>query len=202
MRKNRPRPRPKSLKPGLRYEKIVADIHRQFAGNAVVTENETIIGKSGRKRQIDVALRTDVAGYQVLVVVECKDYQRRVGIGKVDELIGKIDDVGAAKGILVSDSGFDSGAVDRAKSDSRIELASVIDTTNGALRSRIGLPVSITFHTHKVSTVSIKTDFLPTHPSWSLNLSDEQRNTVQNKEQVEDTKANILNLVTAFFFLV
>ncbi|MBC7804688.1 MAG: hypothetical protein H7145_00870 [Akkermansiaceae bacterium] len=46
-----------------------------------------------------------IIGYPLLIIIECKDYKCRVEIGKVDELIGKIDDVGAARGILVSDSG-------------------------------------------------------------------------------------------------
>lgn len=152
----------KELNPGKGYEKIVADIHRLFAGTTEVTENEKIMGKSGRLRQIDVALRNTIVGYSLLVIVECKDYARRVGVGKVDELIGKIEDVGAAKGILVSDSGFDAGAIARAESDGRVQLASVIDTENGSLRSRIHLPVEVTFYDLISTTYSMEVEFNPT----------------------------------------
>lgn len=148
----------KTLNPGVSYEKIVANIYRQFAGVAEVIENEHIVGKSGRNRQIDVALRTEVAGNPLLVVVECKDYKRCVGIGKVDELIGKIDDVGAALGLLVSDSGFDAGAVARARSDNRIRLASVLDAENASLRSRMTLSVSVAFHKLESINFSLEGD--------------------------------------------
>lgn len=70
----------KPEKPGKEYEKIVAAIHRQFAGDANVTENEIITGKSGQPRQIDVSIRTIVDGaYTILVVIDCKNYKRRGG---------------------------------------------------------------------------------------------------------------------------
>jgi len=85
----------KEITPGLGYEKIVAGIYRQFAGTAEVIENEKVRGRSGRLRQIDVALHTTIVGNPLLVVIECKDYGRRVGIERVDGLIGKINDGGA-----------------------------------------------------------------------------------------------------------
>lgn len=120
---------------GKEFEKIVAEIHRNFDSNSKITENETING-----RQIDVAIRTTAGSYPILIIVECKDYKRKVEIGKVDELIGKVSDVRAAKGILVSNSGFSSCAVKRAKLDGRIQLSSVIDINNEKLRARIGFP--------------------------------------------------------------
>lgn len=133
---------PRSEQAGREYEHIVAEIHRQFAGDAKVTEDETIIGKSGQPRQVDVAIRTTVDGaYNVLIIVECKDYRRRVGIDKVDELVGKIDDVGAVMGVLVSNSGFTEDAKRRAAQDPRIQLASVVDVENEKIRAKIAIPV-------------------------------------------------------------
>jgi hypothetical protein len=131
----------KREKPGKEYEQIVAAIHRQFAGDAKVTENEIITGKSGQPRQIDVAIRTTVDGaYPILVIIECKDYTRAVGIGKVDELIGKIDDVQAVMGVLVSNSGFTEDANHRAAQDVRVQLASVVDVENEKVRAQVAIP--------------------------------------------------------------
>ncbi len=133
---------PKPEKPGKEYERIVAAIHRQFAGDAKVTENETITGKSGQPRQIDVAVHSSINGaYPLLIILECKDYKRPVGIGQIDELVGKIDDVGAITGVLVSNSGFTEDAVKRAKQDVRIQLASVVDVENEKVRTRLAIPV-------------------------------------------------------------
>jgi len=134
-------------KPGEEYQTIVAAIHRQFAGDASVTEDEHIVGlESKQPRQIDVAIRKNVVGYEVLLVVDCKDYKRRVDVGRVDALIGVVDDVRAARGILVSDSGFTRGAIERAKGSGKIDLVSVIDTEDGRLRCRISLPLQVCFH--------------------------------------------------------
>lgn len=131
--------------PGKQYEQIVADIHKQFSGAADITLNEKIIGKSGVVRQIDVSLRSSVVGYSVLIIVECKDYKRKVDVGCVDELIGKIDDVAAQGGVLISDSQFTTGAINRAKSFGRIQLCSVVDSSNGKIRSKLYMPLKVSF---------------------------------------------------------
>jgi hypothetical protein len=130
---------------GKEYEKIVAAIHKQFAGNASISEDQEVIGKSGRPRQIDVAIHSAILGYSVFIVVECKDYKRRVDVGKIDELIGKIEDVGADKGVLVSDSGFTEGAIQRARQDGRIQLSSVIDVQNEKLKSKVYIPCMVEY---------------------------------------------------------
>lgn len=125
---------------GKDYEKIVSAIHKQFSENASITDNDQIKGKSGRLREIDIAIRSQVVGYDVLIIVQAKDYKRKVDIEKVDSLIGTLLDVGAAKAVLVSDSGFTKGAIDRAREDGRVELVSVIDIENNKLKARIGIP--------------------------------------------------------------
>lgn len=152
MKKNSTKP----LKAGAEYEQIVAGIHREFAGDAQVTENEFITGRlSGKPRQIDVAIRSTIAGHKLLVIVECKDYRRSVGIDKVEELIGKVEDVGAATGVLVSNSGFSDDAVKRAEKDGRIQLATVIDVQNRKLRTYITIPC-IYEHLSVMSPVEIR----------------------------------------------
>lgn len=79
-----------------------------------------------------------------------KDYGRRVGIQKVDEMIGKREDVGAAIGVITSDSGFTSEAVARAKEDERISLVSVVDVKNERLRARVLVPVLCDFRRPEV----------------------------------------------------
>lgn len=64
-----------------------------------------------------------------------------MGIDKVDELIGKIDDVQAVMGVLVSNSGFTEDAKRRAMQDVRIQLASVVDVENEKIRTRVAIPV-------------------------------------------------------------
>src|SRR5207302_6838585 len=100
----------------------------------------------------------------VLIVAECKDYKRRVGIDKVDELIGKIDDIRAVMGVLVSNSGFSEDAERRAAQDPRIQLASVVDVENDKIRAVIAIPFLCDFRAPELRlsvTVSAKVQFAP-----------------------------------------
>lgn len=194
------KPKRNKPNPGKQYEKIVADIHRRFSDGGVVTEDELVVGRSGRERQIDVALRTDVAGYPLLVVVECKDYKRRVEIGQVEELIGKINDVNAAKGVLVSDSGFSAGAIERAKIDSRIQLASVIDTENQKLRTRIYKPTCISHHFLEYpSRMELTVEGAGLCASFLAELDPAEQAVFRDREQSTLREEQIVDVFTRFY---
>ncbi|MES2464990.1 MAG: restriction endonuclease [Armatimonadota bacterium] len=132
-------------KPGTNYEIIVAAIYKEFEGIADVQHNEhvPVVGGSGRTRQIDVTIRSSFAGIPILMIVECKDHGRRADVGKVDSVIGQMADVGAVKGIVVSDSGFTTGAIDRAKQHGAVELCSVFDVENHDLKTKLALPIVV-----------------------------------------------------------
>ena len=94
------------------FEKAIAEVERQLVGTtATVTHNEHILGRSGRKRQCDVTIRSRVGSHPVLVVLECKKLKRRVSITQAEAFSSKLQDVGANVGVLVSASGFTAGAI-------------------------------------------------------------------------------------------
>lgn len=49
------------------------------------------------------------------MLVECKKYDKPVGRDKVEILANRLQSIGAQKGILISTSGFQSGAARYAK---------------------------------------------------------------------------------------
>ena len=65
--------------------------------------------------QIDIYAHFVAMGVVFKVLCECKQYKRPVGRDKVSELQSKILSLGANKGILLSTSGFQSGAIQYAK---------------------------------------------------------------------------------------
>lgn len=144
-KKKKPPTFPKSDRLDKRYEALTAEIIRKFSENAEVTLDRKIPGKSGRLRQVDVDVRSSVAGQEIFIAFECKYYKRRVGIGTVDEVIGKIDDINAQIGVIVSDSGFDAGAIARAKDHGRIQLCQLVDSSQGWLRSKLSVPLVVSF---------------------------------------------------------
>jgi hypothetical protein len=79
---------------------------------AEVTFDDKITGKrTGRTRQLDISIRFRQSFYDYLAIIECKDYRAKVSIEKVEAFRTKMEDVGAMKGIMVSPSGFQEGAI-------------------------------------------------------------------------------------------
>jgi Restriction endonuclease len=97
--KNKPEPKWES------FERIVAAIHLAETKGASVAWNKQING-----RQFDVVIRFKVGFYEYLTLIECKDYKTPVSVGKVEAFITKAGDHKANKAVMVSASGFQSGA--------------------------------------------------------------------------------------------
>lgn len=96
-------------------EEVVAAMHE--SEGVVVTKNAFLAtSDSAGSREIDVLLKSDVAGYPVYLAIECKNVAKVVGIKEIDVFVGKLQDVGIPlqHGIFVSASGYTKGAVRRA----------------------------------------------------------------------------------------
>jgi hypothetical protein len=91
------------------FERIVAAIHLAETKGASVTWNKQING-----RQFDVVIRFKVGFYEYLTLIECKDYKTPVSVEKVEAFVTKAKDHKANKAIMVSASGFQSGAKEAA----------------------------------------------------------------------------------------
>lgn len=102
---------------GKSFESQVADFYRATISNnpaSIVSQNQRILGPDG-DREFDVVIVTQVADISLTTVIECKDYGRLVNVTTVDAFASKLEDIRAAKGILVSRKGFTKSAVDKAK---------------------------------------------------------------------------------------
>ena len=133
-------------------EKIIADMHDMPGLKIERNVFLPTIDKSGRTREIDVLITSQVAGFPVHIAIECKNEKEPAGIAKIGEFIDKLNDVGlpVQLGIFVSASRYESGAIERAKSvglrtlllkDSSDELSEVVKT---AYQSKIYLQLTIT----------------------------------------------------------
>src|SRR5215831_1699502 len=90
-----------------RFEKLVARMYSTLSAEARVKYDDRIVGRmSGIERQIDVSLRTSVPGSDLLLIVQCRDYNRALDVNDVGEFISVVDDVGANKGVMVAQRGF------------------------------------------------------------------------------------------------
>lgn len=110
------------------YQEEAAAFFRDLDMDA--TTDEVLEGARGR-HAIDVTVRTRRAGVGQLWIVECKLWNRAVSKDKVLVLAGVVSDVGADRGLLLSESGFQAGAV-RSAGLSNITLSSLSDLRDNA----------------------------------------------------------------------
>lgn len=104
-----------------RYQESVASVFRNLSYSA--TTNETLEGVRA-KHDIDIVVRSDHAGFHVLWIVECKHRKRAVPKADIMLLRGIIDDLGADKGFMLAEKGYQSGALAAARL-TNIELVSL-----------------------------------------------------------------------------
>jgi restriction system protein len=99
------------------FEKYSLDLLTEQTRNFenLVIKHNTIIEAFDGNYQIDGFIEFTVMGIKYKTIVECKHYKSAITREKVQVLYGKIQSLGAHKGILISTSNFQSGAMDYAR---------------------------------------------------------------------------------------
>jgi hypothetical protein len=111
----------------LDYQKLAAAIYADLEELAVVTHDDKILGfDTGIRRQIDVSIRTSVAGHDILIIVQAKDEARPADVNVVGEFRSVIKDVRATKGVLICSGGYTAAALEYART-LNIDLCTVHD---------------------------------------------------------------------------
>ena len=94
------------------YQEETAQFFRNLGCSAEV---EALVQGPHARHQVDVWVRFLRYGIDCKWVIECKLWNRSVSKEKVMALKGIVDDVGADRGIIVTEKGFQSGAYDAAR---------------------------------------------------------------------------------------
>lgn len=99
------------------FERYSLDLlSEQTAGlQDLVIEHDKIIVTFDGCYQIDGYIEFTVMGVKYKTLIECKHYKSPINREKVQILHSKINSIGAHKGILISTSNFQSGAIGYAK---------------------------------------------------------------------------------------
>lgn len=101
------------------FEKYCCDILAGYAKKEKLQDftiiHDTKIKASDGKYQIDVYAEFTAMGVHFKVLCECKKYKNKVNRDKVAVLHRKLESIGAHKGILISTSDFQSGAIEYGK---------------------------------------------------------------------------------------
>jgi hypothetical protein len=125
------------IKDSRELEILVAKIQGKLAPDAQVIHDVKLMGRhSKRERQIDVLVRKKIGQYEMLIVLDCKDYSRPVDVKGIEEFHGLLTDVGAHRGALVSPRGFTETAKTRA-AGLQLDLFSPIDTEPHKWQARV-----------------------------------------------------------------
>lgn len=114
---------PKKKPSWSQYQEQVATFFRDLGYDAET--DVTVVGARG-KHALDVLVRSHSAGVEVTWVVECKAWANPIPKERLLTLDGIVKDVGADRGFLVAESGFQAGAI-RAAEHTNITLTSLAD---------------------------------------------------------------------------
>ena len=107
------------MKPGTSLEEDVRHVYSYLLNmrdEGVVVGNSVVMtGKSGVQHEIDVFYEFARVGIRHRVAIECKDWERAVSKGQIQEFESKLRDIGNITGVVISRNGYQSGAEDFAK---------------------------------------------------------------------------------------
>ncbi len=130
---------------GKEFEELLREIYSALTANdcySTVEKNIQLPGADG-PRQIDVLIRSEVAGMPLMTVIECRDFNKKLDVTAVDAFQSKLVDVGANKGVLVARKGFSGTAIHKAKRVG-ITLCTASNAHEILLSLGIQLPVVVT----------------------------------------------------------
>jgi hypothetical protein len=98
------------------YEKEVFKALCEIYPNCEIEFNDSIFGVfSLTERQIDFAIRGEIAGETILGIVDCKLYNENVDVKGIESFMGMAQDVNANFGILITKIGYSLAAKNRVK---------------------------------------------------------------------------------------
>lgn len=116
------------MKDWKQFEVLVAALHHSSTNGGTVTWDERING-----RQFDVTVRFTHAGHDYLTVIECRDQEIAVPVSTVEAFVTKARGVQANKSVVVSSSGYQSGAISVAERENVVLLTAREEYSEPAL---------------------------------------------------------------------
>jgi restriction system protein len=119
------------------YQEQAAEFFRSLG--MITNKNERLIGARG-VHDVDVVVRKISAGIVQIWIVECKRWKRPINKLHVSALAEIVQDVGADRGILLSESGFQAGAARMAQSNN-ITLSSISDLEGNSEDERVNFGI-------------------------------------------------------------
>jgi len=117
---------------GKKLEKLVRLIQESLKDfpNTEIFSNYKIENNSGKKREIDVLLKTTINNFDLIIAIECKDYKISVPVKEIEAFNSKCKRIkGISKKIFVASNGYQADAIEAAN-DFEIELYNLNEIDN------------------------------------------------------------------------
>ena len=150
------------MNPNIEYEKYIKSVFTQILRdediqNVFVDHDVKMKGKTGT-HQIDVYWEYMQFGELIKVAVECKRYSKNVSIGVVRDFNSVLQDLNCSKGIIVTTTGFQKGAIEFA-SNNNISLKVIRKPESEELKNTPKtLSIDMTITPRKVTNLAINLD--------------------------------------------
>jgi Restriction endonuclease len=127
-----------------RFEKHIHQIHAQLIpSGAKIKYDDSIMGfDSGVERQIEITIRFRLANYDMLLVIDCKDYAEPIHVVDMGAFKSLASDVRANKAVMISTNGYTPAAITMAR-NAGIETRTYLDTESAIWPSVVSIPVLI-----------------------------------------------------------
>lgn len=123
------------LKSGAKYERLTSIVHKILKTSDTVIHDLRLRGDGKTaSHQIDVTVQKGDTKKKILI--ECKDYDKKIGIGIVRDFFGAVNQIKPDEAYVVTTIGFTKGAVAFA-SDEGINLYILRDVLKADLDNRI-----------------------------------------------------------------
>ncbi|WP_079034892.1 restriction endonuclease [Streptomyces hirsutus] len=149
------------------WEKYQIKVSETLSEFGFATKVEEVIEGARGRHEVDVTARIRYAGIDQLWIVECKKWKRPVPKERVLAFASIIDDVGADRGLIFAEGGFQAGAV-RASRNSSITLTNLIDFVSNSANELSSIKVS-----DLVGRIAeLENKF---HSIWNLNAAERNR---------------------------
>lgn len=96
------------------YERKLYQFLKDTYPDCEIDFDDSIFGiYSKAERQIDFAIRGNLAGKRILGIVDCKYYKKNIDVKIIESFIGMMQDVNANFGFMITNQGYSNAAKNR-----------------------------------------------------------------------------------------
>lgn len=143
------------MKKWKKFESKTHQLLQELNPKADIVSNVFLKGKLSKgRRQVDVRLIE--SGQYDFFAFECKDYKKPLDIPIIESFNTKLQDLGAKKGAIVSNSPFTKGAENMAR-ELKIDLLGLVDTGDSDIRTKLYASMLISDTIAKGISVGVST---------------------------------------------